>query len=100
MQSDRDVVALAVETYGGELKFAADKFKSDREMVLKVVKTEPFILDNVDEKFRFDFEIAKLAVTSHGHSIKLLSEDLQSNQEIKDAVEAWKVEFKKRQSGL
>ena len=66
-------------------------------MVLKAVKTEPFILEDVDEKFRSDFEIAKSAVTSHGHAIKLLSDDLQSNQEIKDAVEAWKIEFKKKQ---
>ena len=58
---------------------------------------KPFILEDVDEKFRSDFEIAKLAVTSHGDAIKLLPEDLQSNQEIKDAVETWKIEFKKRQ---
>ena len=98
LQSDRDVVESAVETYGGELRFAAEKFKSDREMVLKAVKTEPFILEDVDEKFRSDFEIAKLAVTSNGHAIKLIHEDLQTNKEIKDAVEAWKIEFKKKQA--
>ena len=67
-------------------------------MELKNVSFKDIISEDAINIFRSDFEIAKLAVTSHGNAIKLLHEDLQSNQEIKDAVETWKIEFKKRQA--
>lgn len=83
-RNNRDVVIAAVKRDGDNLKWASNRLKRDREVVLTAIKysKEPGSFKKVMAQFRDDKEIVIAAVKRNGHDLKWASNRLRLDREV------------------
>jgi hypothetical protein len=74
-------VLAAVKRNGGALKYAADKFKKDRKIVLTAVEQNGLALEYAD-KFKEDRKIVLAAVKRNGLALKYAADKFKKDREI------------------
>ena len=71
----------AIESRPAALKFAAENFKNDREIVLKAVESDGAALEFAAENFKNDREIVLKAIESKRAALKFAAENIKADQE-------------------
>ena len=85
MKADRDVVyaALSASYNGDEMEFAAEKFKSDEDFVLGLLKERKFgVYEHISSELQGKKEIALLAIqlSTNGFIFRLIPEIFKSDR--------------------
>jgi hypothetical protein len=82
LRSNREIVLAAVKANGNALKFAAKELRSDREIVLAAVIKNGSALECTAEELKSDREIVFAAVLNDGSALEFAVEELKSDREI------------------
>ena len=81
-KDDKDIVLKAMKTDGISLEFVSDRLKEDKEVVMTAVKNNWKALEFVPDKFKDDKDIIMEVVKQNGKALKLASENMQKDREI------------------
>ena len=81
-KDDKDIVLKAMKTDGISLEFVSDRLKEDKEVVMTAVKNNWKALEFAPDKFKDDKDIIMEVVKQNGKALKLASENMQKDREI------------------
>ena len=85
LQSDREVVLMAVELNGDSLQYADLSFRSDREVVLAAVTRHGCSLQYAGASLQSDREVVLMAVKQNGDSLQYANWIFLSDREVVSA---------------
>ena len=71
-----------LKKYPDQFKYLDEKFKTDRNFILKFIKKDASILQYLNEELKSDKEIVLNAVKNHGGALKYASDTLRSDREV------------------
>ena len=70
----------AVQSDGGALRYASERLRNDKKIVLEAVTNNGMALEFASEALKDNFKIVKIATKSKGASIRHASARLQRNR--------------------
>lgn len=71
-----------LKKYPDQFIFLDEKFKNDRNFILKFIKKDASILQYLNEEFKSDKEIVLNAVKNHGDALEFASKELKADKDI------------------
>jgi hypothetical protein len=81
LRSDRGVVLAVIKKDGKLLESVSEEFRSDKEVVLEAVKEDGRALELASGDLRSDKEVVLEAIKQNAYAIRFASYDLQSDRE-------------------
>jgi len=82
LKNNRNVVITAVSNYGMALEYASDRLKNDKQIVLHAISNSSSALFHASDKLRDDEDVILAAVSKFGYTLKYASENLKNNKNI------------------
>ena len=79
LKADREVVLAAVSRWPGALRYAHDSLRADRSIVIAAVSKDGHCLMDAHATLRADFEVVKIAVSENGNALHWASPELRAD---------------------
>lgn len=80
-KQDKELVLIAVDT-GDAFIHASEQLQHDKEVILKALEWDSYIIEELDEDFYEDLEIMYKAIGINAECFEYLAEELQGNRDI------------------
>jgi hypothetical protein len=81
-KDDKEIVIKVVSNFGENLQFASDRLKKDANIVLKAIRNNGIAIQYAVDKFKDNKELVLLAVEKEGENLKYLSKRLKDDEEL------------------
>ena len=82
LKANREIVEMAISTFGVSIQFASTELKENKELVIKAVYQDGRALQYVPNEFKGDREIVEIALLTYGYAIRYASTELKANREL------------------
>ena len=97
LQADKEIVLIAVKSYGSDLKYADKILQADKEIVLAAVKQDGYALEYADKKLQADKKVVLAAVKQDVSALAYINTKLLADKEVVKV--AFGVNFKTGEEG-
>lgn len=82
LKKNRKVVLAAVNQEGGAFRLVKDIFKNDEEIIKAAISSDGRVLEHVLDKYKADKEIVLSALKTYGFALEFASKKLRQDREV------------------